>query len=92
MTYTAHIFICAHMYICICAGVCVYTPYISASAPLVEYLIPINMHWCSVVQRRPPEVSELHYEELIEIQMSQKGTLCAIGGQSRCVWRWSGRR
>lgn len=86
MMYTAHIFICAHMYICICAGVCVNIPYISASAPLVEAcLIPINMHWDSVVQRRPPEVSELHYEELIEIQMSQKGVLCAIGGQSRCV-------
>lgn len=77
--HTAHICICAHMYICIYVGVSVYTSYISASAPLVEAcLIFTNMHWSSVVQRRPPAVSEFHYEELIEIEMSQKGTLCEI--------------
>lgn len=41
-----------------CKCVCIYTIYISASTPLGEAcLIPVNMHWSAVVQRRPPGVS-----------------------------------
>lgn len=78
--YSTHMYMCSYVYMHICMCECIYIIYyISASAPLVEAcLISINMRWSSVVQRKPPAVSEFHYEELIEIEMSQKGTWCAI--------------